>query len=167
MLLKFLHRVGLTDLSQEEVEQFEAAVRSGAKIRANRQVRFWGALSIGLFLLLIGFSFAAIPMAKSIYQFWKLETRIADLDQATQGEVDHTRGTGETVLLPPSPALQKLRDRVVALHRQLSALRSGTIDYSSLGSQREKLASLDRQLAELSREIKLTKQRESMPRREG
>lgn len=149
MLLKALYRMGLTDLTRSEVNQYETAMRSGAKIAESRKVRLWGSFSLSLCLLLLLSALGTISMLRTLYSISDLQAKVSDLDRAAALEpVEVTRGVGDEA--DPARVLQKVRARTQQIQQELNALRLRSIDYSSLGAQRRRLADLDRELRQLS-----------------
>jgi hypothetical protein len=149
MMLKALYRMGLTDLTRDEVDQYENAVRSGARIEESRRVRLWGSVSLLLCTLLVLSALGTVSMLRTLYTISDLQAKVSNLDQAAAFKPEFvTRGGGD----PDSPAttLKLVRKRTQEIHKELDALRLQSIDYSSLTAQRRRLAALNGELRLLS-----------------
>lgn len=157
MLLKALYSLGLTELTRDEVDQYEMRVRSGARIEERRKIKLWGIFSLSLCALLVLSALGTMAMLRTLYTISDLQVKVSNLDKAAAVEpVNETRGGQES---DPAMTLQRVRDRTQQIHQELNALRLQSIDYSSLADQRKRLADLNRELRALSAETVQAKKR--------
>jgi len=160
MLLRVLYLAGLTDLTRDEVDQYETVARSDARIAESQRVKVWGLISLSLCALLAVSALGLFSMLRTLYTISDLEAKVSALDQAVISEPYYvTRGAGGSEETDPNQTLRRVHDRVQQIYRELNSLRLRSIDYSSLASQKERLAALNRELGKLSSETARAKKR--------
>ena len=160
MLLRALYRMGLTNLTRDEVDRYEREFRSGEKIEESRTIRLWGLFSLSLCALLVICALGTAFMLRNLYAVSNLRTRTFDLNKAAASEhVEVTRGAGHSEETDPAQTLLRVRRRTQEINQELNVLRLKSIDYSSLTVQRKRLAALNRELDKLSAETALAKKR--------
>ena len=154
MLIRILHRTGLTDLSSDEVEQYEKAINSGAKIAEVRKIQFLGLLSLSLVILLVFAAIKMIPLVHAMHNASNAGERLVDISRLTSIEApEPTRGG----TADPAQTLSAIRARVKELQSEMAALRLQSIDYHSLKVRQKRLAAINRELEDLWRRADLAR----------
>jgi hypothetical protein len=160
MLLRALYRMGLTNLTRDEVDQYEMEIGQDERIEENRKIQRWGLFSLSLCALLAASALGTAFMLSNLYTVSDLQAKTSVIRQAAASEpVELTRGAGHGDETDPAQILQRVRKRTQEINDELSALRLKSIDYSSLAEQRKRLAVLNRELRQLSTETALARKR--------